>query len=129
VSDTSNALMETARRVLPGGTFGNTSADLILARGDASRVWDEQGNEYVDYLIGSGPMIVGHGHPKVLAAVQEQLARGTTFFANNPQGIELAQMIVDAVPCADKVRFVSTGSEADAFAMRLARAIEAETKF
>jgi glutamate-1-semialdehyde 2,1-aminomutase len=128
VSDTSKALMETARRVLPGGTFGNTSADLILARGDASRVWDEQGNEYVDYLIGSGPMIVGHGHPKVLAAVQEQLARGTTFFANNPQGIELAQMIVDAVPCADKVRFVSTGSEADAFAMRLARAYRGRDK-
>ena len=66
-------------------------------------------------------LLIGHQHPEVTQAIQEQLARGTTFFANNRQGIELAAMIVDAVPCADKVRFVSTGSEADAFAMRLAR--------
>lgn len=121
-------LLETAHRVLPGGTFGNTAAEVIIAEGKGSRVWDQDGNEYIDYLLGSGPMIVGHGHPEVVAAVQAQLARGTTFFANNPQGIELAAVIVDAVPCADKVRFASTGSEADAFAMRLARAYTGRSK-
>ena len=123
-----HTLLETAHRVLPGGTFGNTAADLIIAHGKGSRVWDEKGNEYIDYLLGSGPMIIGHGHPEVTAAVQAQLERGTTFFANNPQGIELAAAIADAVPCADKVRFASTGSEADAFAIRLARAYAGRSK-
>ena len=105
--DSSTNLRERAADVLPGGTFGNTGADLIIREGRGSHVWDEDGNELIDYLIGSGPMIVGHSHPAVNAAVTEQLARGTTFFANNAQGIELAEVIVDAVPCADKVRFAS----------------------
>jgi len=122
------SLLEKAQRVLPGGTFGNTAADLIVAEGRGSRVWDQNGKEYIDYLLGSGPMIIGHGHPEVTAAVHAQVERGTTFFANNPQGIELAAAIVDAVPCADKVRFASTGSEADAFAIRLARAYTGRDK-
>lgn len=123
-----DSLLERAQKVLPGGTFGNTGADLIIREGKAGRVWDENGNEFIDYLLGSGPMIVGHGHPEVNAATQEQLARGTTFFANNAQGIKLAEVIVDAVPCADKVRFASSGSEADAFAIRLARAYRGRNK-
>jgi len=122
------SLADKAHRVLPGGTFGNTAAELVIREGRASRVWDENGNEYVDYLLGSGPMLVGHAHPEVNAAVEAQLAKGTTFFANNRQGIDLAQIICDAVPCADKVRFSSTGSEADAFAMRLARAYRGRDK-
>jgi glutamate-1-semialdehyde 2,1-aminomutase len=98
------------------------SHDLVIAEGRGSRVWDVSGNEYVDYLLGSGPMIVGHAHPEVVEVVREVAAKGTTFFANNPYGIRLAAEIVDAVPCAEKVRFVSSGSEADAYAMRLARA-------
>lgn len=123
-----NPLLEQAHRALPGGSFGNTAAELIIREGQGSRVWDEDGNEYVDYLIGSGPMLIGHGHPDVKAAVLEQMERGTTFFANNRQGIELANVITEAVPCADKVRFVSSGSEADAFAMRLARAYRGRDK-
>jgi len=121
-------LYEQARQVLPGGTFGNLSAEVIIARGSGSRVWDQEGREYVDYLLGSGPMILGHGHPDVLQAVRAQLELGTTFFANSAPGIELAQAIVDAVPCADKVRYASSGSEADAFAMRLARAYTGRDK-
>jgi len=121
-------LIDRAQRVLPGGSFGNTPAELIIARGRGSHVWDEHGNEYIDYLIGSGPMLVGHAHPEVNAAVQAQLENGSTFFANNPHGIELAEAIVDAVPCAEKVRFSSTGSDADAFAMRLARAYRGREK-
>lgn len=117
-----------ARDVLPGGTFGNTGAEIIIREGQGSRVWDEDGNEFVDYLIGSGPMIVGHNHPDVTAAAQAQLSKGTTFFASNRFGVDLAQAIIDAVPCAEKVRYVSTGSEADAFAMRLARAYTGRDK-
>ena len=121
-SEAERSLLETARRVLPAGGFGNVSHEIILAQGRAGRVWDVSGNEYVDYLLGSGPMLVGHAHPEVVEVMQRVAATGTTFFANNEFGIRLAAEIVEAVPCAEKVRFVSTGSEADLYAMRLARA-------
>ena len=117
-----------AREVLPAAGFGNFDADVVIARGDGSRVWDTDGKEYVDYLIGSGPMLLGHGHPEVMEAVLEQLPKGMTFFANNAQGIELAEAIVAAVPCCDQVRFVTSGGEADMYAMRLARAFTGRPK-
>jgi glutamate-1-semialdehyde 2,1-aminomutase len=121
-TDVQGAVVEKAKRVLPGGTFGNYAAEVVIREGKAGRVWDENGKEYVDFLLGSGPMLVGHAHPEVNAAVQEQIQKGTTFFANNRKGIELAEAIVEAVPCAEQVRFVSSGSEADLYAMRAARA-------
>lgn len=111
-----------AAEVLPAGGFGNFDPSVIIKEGKGARVWDEDGNEYVDFLIGSGPMILGHGHPEVLEVVTEQLAKGMTFFATNAPAIELAEEICNAVPCAEQLRYVSTGSEADMYAMRLARA-------
>jgi glutamate-1-semialdehyde 2,1-aminomutase len=122
------ALVALARRVLPGGSFGNLSSDIVIARGKAGRVWDVSGNEYVDFLLGSGPMFVGHAHPSVTAAVQAQIPEGVTFFANSEPGIRLAAAIVDAVPCAEQVSFTSTGTEADVFAMRVARAFRGRDK-
>jgi glutamate-1-semialdehyde 2,1-aminomutase len=121
-------LADRARKVLPAGTFGNTALDIVIARGKGGHVWDVSGNEYIDYLLGSGPMLVGHCHPKVEAAVLEQVPLGTTFFVNNAQGIRLAEEIVAAVPCAEQVRFVSSGSEADLYAMRVARAYKRRDK-
>lgn len=123
-----DAWHQRAEAVLPAGTFGNFAGETVIKAGRAGRVWDEDGNEYVDYLLGSGPMLVGHCHPEVNDAVREQLERGTTFFANNPQGIELAEVICDAVACADKIRFASSGTEADMYAMRLARAFRGREK-
>lgn len=117
-----------AKAVLPAGGFGNFDPNIIIASGEGSRVRDEDGNEYVDYLIGSGPMIVGHGHPEVIEAVVEQLPIGMTFFANNSKGIELAEAIVEAVPCCEQVRFVTSGGEADMYAIRLARAYTGRDK-
>jgi len=125
---TATDVYATARRVLPGGTFGNFPAEVVIREGRGGRVWDEEGREYVDYLLGSGPMLVGHAHPEVTAAAQAQIAKGTTFFANNRLGIELAEAIVEAVPCAEQVRFVSSGSEADLYAMRAARAFTRRDK-
>jgi glutamate-1-semialdehyde 2,1-aminomutase len=122
------ALVDLARRVLPAGSFGNLPPDIVIREGRGGRVWDISGNEYVDFLLGSGPMFIGHCHPDVMAAVQAQIPRGTTFFANNEHGIRLAAAIVDAVPCAEKVRFVSSGTEADAYAMRVARAFRGRDK-
>jgi len=116
------AIIERAGQVLPAGGFGNLAGDIVIARGQGGRVWDENGAEYVDLLIGSGPMLLGHGHPEVIEAVERQLSLGQTFFANNARGIDLAEQIVADMACADKVRFVSTGGEADMYALRLARA-------
>jgi glutamate-1-semialdehyde 2,1-aminomutase len=126
--DPTNDLVETAKRVLPGGSFGNMPAEVILKEGKGGRIWDEAGKEYVDFLLGSGPMFIGHGHPDVTAAVQAQVPFGTTFFGNNRHGIALAEAIVDAVPCADQVRFVCSGTEADLYAMRAARAFRKRDK-
>jgi glutamate-1-semialdehyde 2,1-aminomutase len=123
-----DGLIDTAKRVLPGGTFGNMAGDVVIREGRGGRVWDEDGKEYVDFLLGSGPMLVGHAHPEVTAAAQARIAQGTTFFANNRWGIELAEAIVEASPCAEQVRFVSTGSEADLYAMRAARAFTGRDK-
>jgi glutamate-1-semialdehyde 2,1-aminomutase len=126
--DLAPGLTETAARVLPGGGFGNMDTDCIIRSGRAGRVWDADGREYVDFLLGSGPMLVGHAHPEVVAAVQEQVANGSTFFATNEHGIRLAEEIVSAVACAEMVRFTSTGTEADLYAMRLARAYRRRDK-
>ena len=122
------ALVALANRVLPGGGFGNLASDIVIAEGQGGRVRDVSGNEYVDFLLGSGPMFIGHAHPEVVAAVQAQIPKGTTFFANSEPGIHLAAAIVDAVPCADRVRFTSTGTEADTYAMRVARAFRKRDK-
>ncbi|MGI9509041.1 MAG: aspartate aminotransferase family protein [Geminicoccaceae bacterium] len=114
--------IERAARVLPAGGFGNFDPSIVIREGKGARVWDEDGNEFIDYLIGSGPMLVGHSHPEVVEAVQEQAAKGMTFFANNALGIELAEVICDAVASAEQLRYVSTGGEADMYALRLARA-------
>ena len=119
---------ERSRAVLPGGGFGNFDPSMVIREGRGARVWDEDGREYVDYLIGSGPMLLGHGHPEVLEAVYDQLPKGQTFFANNALGIELAEEICRAVPCAERLRYVSSGGEADMYALRLARAFTGRDK-
>jgi glutamate-1-semialdehyde 2,1-aminomutase len=121
-------LVAGARSVLPGGSFGNMAAEVIIREGKAGRVFDEAGREYVDFLLGSGPMFIGHAHPEVTAAVEAQLPLGTTYFANNRHGIALAQAICEAVPCAEQIRFVCTGTEADLYAMRAARAFRKRDK-
>lgn len=126
--DPTNDLVEQARRVLPGGSFGNMPAEVILKEGRGGHIYDEAGKEYVDFLLGSGPMFIGHAHPEVTAAVQAQVPLGTTFFGNNRHGIALAEAICDAVPCADQVRFVCSGTEADLYAMRAARAFRKRDK-
>lgn len=125
---TQDEWIERARNVLPAGGFGNFDPNIVIRNGQGSRVWDENGNEYIDYLIGSGPMLLGHGHPEVMEAVLEQLPKGMTFFANNAAGIELAEEIIAAVPCAEHLRFLSSGGEADMYAMRLARAFTGRDK-
>jgi len=94
---------------------------IVVARGSGSRVWDTDGREFIDYVLGSGPMLIGHAHPAVVAAVQRQVELGSTFYTLNEPIIELAERMIDAIPCAEQVKFVSTGTEATLHAMRIAR--------
>ena len=122
-------LLARAERVIPGGVNSPVRAfrsvggkPVFISRAEGPYLFGADGAKYTDYVGSWGPMIVGHAHPEVVEVVQQVAAKGTTFFANNPYGIRLAAEIVDAVACAEKVRFVSSGSEADLYAMRLARA-------
>lgn len=121
-----------AREVFPGGVLGShkTAEDLqfIASHGKGSRLFDLDGREYIDYVLGSGPLILGHAHPEVVAAVQAQAARGSTFYSVTQPAILLAEKIRKAVPCAERVRFTGSGSEATFFALRLARAFTGRDK-
>jgi glutamate-1-semialdehyde 2,1-aminomutase len=125
-------LVERARRVLPGGVLGNhrmpPGLELVVREGRGAYLWDTTGRRYLDYLLGSGPMVLGHAHPAVIAAVERQLSKGTTFLLVNEPIIELAEEICRAVPCAEQVRFTSSGTEATFFALRAARAYRGRDK-
>src|SRR5499427_2742967 len=125
-SSEESRLLDLATQRLPGGVLGSSrfpdNLAFIVKGGRGSKIWDVSGREYIDYLLGSGPMILGHAHPAVVAAVREQLENGTTYFMVNEPIIMLADELCRAVPCAEQVRFTSTGTEATFFALRAARA-------
>lgn len=119
-------LLRRAHEVIAGGSIATEAMPagtaFVVERAQGSRLYSVDGREYIDYVMGSGPMLLGHGRPEVVAAVQEQAARGTTYFTVSRQAIELAEMLVDAIPCAEQVRFVGSGTEATFGALRIARA-------
>jgi glutamate-1-semialdehyde 2,1-aminomutase len=122
-------LMERAGRLFPGGVsspvraFGSVGGvPRVIERAAGARVWDVDGNELIDYVGSWGPMILGHAHPAVVAAVQRAAERGTSYGAPNPHEVELAELITAAMPHLERLRFVSSGTEAAMSAIRLARA-------
>ncbi|MDE2842930.1 MAG: aminotransferase class III-fold pyridoxal phosphate-dependent enzyme [Chloroflexota bacterium] len=125
-------LLEKAARYLPGGGSGNTnfpdSVNFLAREGRGSHIWDVSGNEYVDWLMGSGPMVLGHAHPAVVEAVTEAVGQGSTFFTTNEKAVLLAEELVNSVPCADKVRFTTSGTDACFQCMRAARAYRKRDK-
>jgi glutamate-1-semialdehyde 2,1-aminomutase len=125
-------LLEQAARYLPGGVLGTSrfppELAFVVKRAQGSKLWDVSGREYIDYLLGSGPMILGHAHPAVVQAVTAQLSKGTTYFLVNEPIVHLAEELCRAIPCAEQIRFTSTGSEATFFALRLARAYRQRDK-
>ena len=125
-----NELLEKAAKYFPGAYNGNMQWEhrFILKEGKGSRVWDVSGKEYIDYLMGSGPMVLGHSHPAVVSAVVEAVEQGSTLFATNERAVLLAEEIVKAVPCADKVRFTTSGTDACFQCLRLARSFRGRDK-
>jgi glutamate-1-semialdehyde 2,1-aminomutase len=126
------ALLARAARVLPGGVLGSHRSgpdlEFVVREGRGGYLYDVNGRRYLDYLLGSGPMLLGHAHPAVVEAVQRQMERGTSYMLLNEPSIELAEEIVRAVPCAEQVRYTSSGSEATFFALRVARAFRKREK-
>jgi glutamate-1-semialdehyde 2,1-aminomutase len=115
-----------AQALLPGGSVTALSlpggARPVIARGSGSHLWDTDGREYVDYLLGSGPLILGHAHLEVVAAASRQAALGSTYYTISEPVLELASRIVQQVPCAQMVQFCGSGMEATFYALRIARA-------
>ncbi len=134
-SDRTTKLLDKASRYLAGGVLHHANVGLlpddltmVVARGRGSHIWDTDGKEYIDYLMGSGPMILGHSHPEVVSAVQSQAAEGSQFYSATEPMLELSGTIVEAVPCADRIKYVGTGNEATLTALRLARAFTGRPK-
>jgi glutamate-1-semialdehyde 2,1-aminomutase len=125
-------LVDIAERYLPGACLGMMwlppELRMVMVRGEGSKVYDAAGNEYIDCMLGSGPLILGHAHPAVVEAARSAVEQGSTYFALNEPAIRLAQKIVDAVPCGEAIRFQTTGTEATFAALRLARAFTARDK-
>lgn len=124
--------MRKAERYLAGATLGMFKLpqghELVVDRGEGCTVWDLEGRAYVDYVLGSGPMILGHTNPAVTEAVIRQAQRGATFYGLNAEAISLAEQIVAAAPNADLVRFTTSGTDATFSAIRLARAFTGKEK-
>ena len=125
-------LLDKAEQYLPGGYMGNLTVrddlNFLVREGRGSHIVDVSGNEYVDWLMGSGPMVLGHAHPAVVEAVIKAVEQGSTFFATNERAVMLAEELVSAVPCAEQVRFTTSGTDACFQAMRAARAYKKQEK-
>lgn len=128
----SQAWLQRSRRVIPGGaqTFSKSVSQYVqgvspvfLERGQGCRVWDVDGNEFIDYVQGLLPNILGYAHPEVNAAAVAQLDQGHSFSLPHPLEVVLAERLVDLIPCAEKVRFGKNGSDATAGSVRAARAL------
>ena len=131
----SQHLYAEASRYIPGGVNSPARAwtavggtPRFIAGGRGARVWDADGNHYVDYVCSWGPLILGHAHPEVSEAVKRSVDLGTSFGAPTETETRLARMVVEAVPSIDMVRFVNSGTEAVMSALRLARAFTGREK-
>ena len=135
--DRSLELYEKAVQIIPGGSQTNSKRPegyapgafpIYLVRGEGCRVWDVDGNKYIDYIMALGPVNLGYAYPRVNDAVREQLEKATIINLLNPLEVELAQEIIEAVPCAEMVRFMKSGAEATSACVRVARAYTGREK-
>jgi glutamate-1-semialdehyde 2,1-aminomutase len=133
--DRSARLMERAIQRMPGGVnspvraFRSVGGDpVFMERGEGSRIFDADGNSYVDYVMSYGPLVLGHAHPEVIEAVERTTRKGTTFGAPTELEVELAELVCDAVPSIEVVRMTNSGTEATMSAIRLARGFTGREK-
>jgi glutamate-1-semialdehyde 2,1-aminomutase len=118
-------LLALAEQYLPGMSVWQWTLPrevaFIVERGAGSTIYDTDGKAYIDYVMGSGPLLLGHAHPAIVKAVQEQIGKGSQYHWLSEPTVRLAEQLCQAIPCAEQIRFTGTGSEATMFAMRVAR--------
>jgi len=123
---------ERSLAIFPGGSLGeyNLPADLalVLERGEGATVWDSEGRAFTDFTMGWGSVLLGHAHPAIVEAVKSQAGRGSNFAYVTEPALALAEEIIRAVACAERVRFCASGTEATSYAVRLARAYTGRPK-
>jgi glutamate-1-semialdehyde 2,1-aminomutase len=131
----SQALFAAAQKVIPGGVDSPVRAfravggqPLFIARGQGPHLHDADGNRYIDYVLSWGPLIVGHAHPQVVAALKQAVERGTSYGAPTALETRLAELVRETMPSCEMVRFVNSGTEATMTALRLARAFTGRDK-
>ena len=128
-------LFAKAQTLLPGGVDSPARAfravggqPLFIDRGEGAYMIDVDGNRFIDYVLSFGPQIIGHAHPKVVAALNEVIAKSTSFGAPSPLEVDLAELVMEFMPNIEMVRFVNSGTEATMSALRLARAFTGRSK-
>ena len=131
--DQSRVLYKRACRTAPGGIHSNVRANwqpvpMFYDRGEGSHVWDIDGNEFIDYVLARGPLLLGHSPGPVIEAAKSQMDRGLMYAGQHILEISAAERFCRLVPCADMVRFAGSGSEAVHGAIRLARAVTGRTE-
>jgi glutamate-1-semialdehyde 2,1-aminomutase len=133
--DRSARLMERAVGRMPGGVnspvraFRSVGGDpLFMERGEGSKIFDVDGNGYVDYVMSYGPLVLGHAYPEVISAIEETARKGTTFGAPTGLEVEMAELVCEAVPSVEMVRMTNSGTEATMSAIRLARGFTGREK-
>jgi len=132
VIEKSNLIYERARKIIPAGSqtfskgvsqFVDGFAPKYLDHGKGAEVWDVDGNKYIDYIMGCHPLILGYSDPDVNAAVINQLEKGSIFSQMNELEVDVSELLIDAVPCAEMVRFGKNGADATSIGVRIARAV------
>lgn len=134
--ENSKKLFKKAVELIPGGVNSpvrafksvDREAPIFIKKGQGARIWDEDNNEYLDYICSWGPLILGHNHPKVLEAVTEIIANGSSYGLPTRYEVDLAELIIETVPSIEKVRLTTSGTEATMSAVRLARAYTTRNK-
>jgi len=126
-SEEQTRLVELAKSLIPGGTTNSivppAGQEFLIERGEGAYVFDVDGRRYLDFLMGAGPLVLGHAHPRILETIARTASKGTHHFGLNRRAVELADRVSKYIPSAEMVRFTSTGSEATFHALRLARAV------
>src|SRR3954468_24742077 len=122
-------VMARARELFPGGVNSPVRAfrgvggePVVAARGEGARIWDADGNEYIDFVLSWGPLVLGHASPIVVRAVEDAMQKGTSFGMPTALEVELGELVRNRMPHIEMMRFVSSGTEATMSALRVARA-------
>jgi glutamate-1-semialdehyde 2,1-aminomutase len=126
-SDAQTALVARTKALIPGGSTNSLmppdGLEFLIARGEGAYVYDADGRRFLDFMLGAGPLVLGHAHPRIVETLSEQAQRGTHYFGLSTRAVALAERFTQYIPCAEMVRFTSSGSEATFHSLRLARAV------